>query len=319
MTTATESTAKPPVKKKAASKKTATKTTPAEIIPVEGTPAIYPAMSAVMAELEAIGKTSKNVQQNFLFRGVDAVYNAIHPLLAKYRIFILPRVLEGMRREERATRSGGTVIYSIIKMEFDFVSGLDGSRVTSGPFMGEAMDSGDKGLNKCEAVAHKYCLTQTFVVPYKGMEADDPDLTAHEVIGAALPPPGSGPTAFPTVPIQLPPINSPAVSAPLPVQPIQPVAPVAAAEPVQPPAPVDGGDTLVVNDAADAATVANWIINLIQSLPINSVDGLTNFWHTNKKVIDLLDTQYHNEYERVKTVFTELRIKNQQAQTGATP
>jgi hypothetical protein len=232
-----------------------------------------------------------------------------------------------MRREERATRSGGISIYTIIKVEYDFVSGVDGSFITAGPLMGEAMDSGDKGCNKCEAVAHKYALFQTFCIPTEESAADDPDLTSHDIVGPAIPeivPLTTGPTMNPP-PLRpgagLPPLaGQQATSVTTPIPP-----PVTATPPVQPqavpaavaaPPPVDGGETLVINSAEDAAQVADWVIGLIQSLDTKSVDGLAHFWNQNKRVIDKLDQEYHYEYERIKTVFTQLRID---LQKGVTP
>ena len=40
---------------------------------------IYQTIDAVMSEIGAVGKTSKNTQQGFMFRGIDAVMNAINP------------------------------------------------------------------------------------------------------------------------------------------------------------------------------------------------------------------------------------------------
>jgi hypothetical protein len=272
-----------------------------------------------MSDIEAIGKDSENKLQKWKFRGIDATYNAIHPLLAEHQIFTVPRALEGMRREERATRSGGVSIYTIIKMEYDFVSGIDGSFITIGPIMGEAMDSGDKSCNKCMAVAHKYAIFQTFCIPTES--SDDPDKDIHDIVGPPIPPhPESvAPTVGP------PPLNAPAIMIPAPmpeptathtqpipppvpvtppVLPVQPAVPAAVAEP----APIDGGETLVINTAEDAAQVADWVIGLIQSLDTKSVDGLAHFWNQNKRVIDKLDQEYHYEYERIRTVFTQLRI-----------
>ncbi len=142
-------------------------------------PAIITAMSAVMDDLTAIGKDRENKAQGWSFRGIDQVYNAIHPLLTKHKIFMVPRVMEGMKREERQSKHGGLLLYTIIKMEFDFVSGIDGSKITVGPVMGEAMDTGDKSCNKCMSIAHKYAIFMTFVIPTE--QTDDPDADTYEV------------------------------------------------------------------------------------------------------------------------------------------
>jgi hypothetical protein len=111
------------------------------------------------------------------FRGIDDVYNAIAPLLAKHSLCILPRVLT---REcvERSSKSGGALFYVTVEVEFDFVSAEDGSKHTVKTF-GEAMDSGDKATNKAMSAAYKYAAFQAFSIP---TEADnDADAHTHAV------------------------------------------------------------------------------------------------------------------------------------------
>ena len=67
--------------------------------PVQFNPMIYSAIRNVMKEIGAIGKTSKNTQQGFMFRGIDAVMNAMHPAMAKHRVFVTPEVIEQSREE----------------------------------------------------------------------------------------------------------------------------------------------------------------------------------------------------------------------------
>ena len=55
---------------------------------------IYTAIPAIMAEIPAIYKDRKNDQQEYSFRGIDDVYNAINPLLSKHGVFMKAEVLE---------------------------------------------------------------------------------------------------------------------------------------------------------------------------------------------------------------------------------
>ena len=137
---------------------------------------IYQTISAVMNEIGAIGKTSKNQTQGFMFRGIDAVYNAISPALQKYKLFIVPEILENSR-EERTTFKGGTLIYSICKIKYTFYA-EDGSSITA-TVIGEGMDSGDKATNKAMSIAFKYACFQVFCIPTEEMV--DPDSESHEV------------------------------------------------------------------------------------------------------------------------------------------
>ena len=106
---------------------------------------IYEAICNVMSEIGAIEKSKKNQQQGFMYRGVDEVMNALQPLLVKYKVFIVPEVLE-QTREERTTKTGNTVIYSVCKVKYTFYAD-DGSFVQA-VVVGEGMDSGDKATNK---------------------------------------------------------------------------------------------------------------------------------------------------------------------------
>ncbi len=137
---------------------------------------IHEAMTAILADVGAIGKDSRNQQQGFNFRGIDDAYNSLHGLMAKHKVYTVPRVTN-MERMERTTKNGGTLLYSLLTVEYDFICD-DGSRVTVGPVIGEGMDSGDKASNKALAVAHKYALFQTFMIPTMMV---DPDYETHQV------------------------------------------------------------------------------------------------------------------------------------------
>lgn len=144
---------------------------------------VYEAIAGVMADLAKTGisKDSTNSQQNFKFRGIDAVYNALATKLAVHKLCILPRVLS---REvtEKQTRSGGALFYTVLDVEFDFVSAEDGSKHTVRT-IGEAMDSGDKSTNKAMSAAYKYACIQAFCIPTEG--DNDADGTTHEVMSKA--------------------------------------------------------------------------------------------------------------------------------------
>ena len=131
---------------------------------------IHESIAAVMAEIGAIGKNSQNKQQGFMYRGVDAVMNAINPALIKYKMYIAPEVLE-YTCNERTTAKGGNLIYAICKMRYTFYA-EDGSCIPA-TVMGMGMDSGDKAMNKAMSVAFKYACFQIFCIPTEEMK--DPD------------------------------------------------------------------------------------------------------------------------------------------------
>jgi len=131
---------------------------------------IYEAITSIMNEGYAISKAKKNAQQGFMYRGIDDVMNTFQPLMAKYKIFVVPEVLEHTR-EERTTGKGSTLLYSLLRVKYTFFA-EDGTFV-SAVVIGEGMDSGDKASNKAMAVAMKYAMFQTFCIPTEEMA--DPD------------------------------------------------------------------------------------------------------------------------------------------------
>lgn len=140
---------------------------------------VYRAINAVQADLckAGIAKDSTNTFDNYKFRGIDAVYNTLSPLLAKHGLCILPRMLT-RTSEERQSQKGGALFYVTVEAEFDFVSAEDGSKHTVRTF-GEAMDRGDKATNKAMSAAYKYACFQAFAIPTEG--DNDADAQTHEV------------------------------------------------------------------------------------------------------------------------------------------
>lgn len=143
---------------------------------------VYKVINAVQADLckEGITKSSKNTGQGYMFRGIDAVYNAVSPLLAKHGLCILPRMLSRSVTEQLSAK-GGVLFYVVVDAEFDFVCTEDGSKHTVKTF-GEAMDSGDKATNKAMSAAYKYAAFQTFAIPTEG--DNDADSSTHTILHA---------------------------------------------------------------------------------------------------------------------------------------
>lgn len=141
---------------------------------------VYKAISAVAREMaeQGISKDRENRQQGFSFRGIDQVYNALAPMLAKHGLVILPRITE-RTVTERTTKSGAVLFYVVVKAEFDFVATEDGSKHTVTTY-GEAMDSGDKATNKAMSIAYKYAAFQAFCIPTE-QTAIDADAEVHHV------------------------------------------------------------------------------------------------------------------------------------------
>lgn len=148
---------------------------------------VYQAINAIQSDLAKIGISKDRVNSQgsgYKFRGIDDVYNAISPLLAKHGLCILPRMLT---REctDRISAKGGNLFYVVVEAEFDFVSAEDGSKHTVKTF-GEAMDSGDKATNKAMSAAYKYAAFQAFAIPTAG--DNDADAYTHDVVPTIIEP-----------------------------------------------------------------------------------------------------------------------------------
>lgn len=150
-----------------------------DVSPLGPDATIYERMVAILSELPAIGKTEYNKQQQFHFRGHDAVLNALNPLLAKHGVFVIPNVLE--RIADQRTTGGGKAMYEVnLHMEFVFC-GLAGDEIR-GSTWGEGTDMGDKATNKAMTMAFKAVLAQAFSVS-TGENTDSDADTPEETTG----------------------------------------------------------------------------------------------------------------------------------------
>ena len=152
---------------------------------------IYSLMGEAMRKISAVSKDSVNQTQGFKYRGIDAVMNALYPVMSELGLFIVPEVLEQTREERTSvktynnTEKKTTLLYSILKIKYTMYA-PDGSNVSC-VVIGEGMDSGDKASNKALAVGLKYACFQMFMIPTE--EMIDPDSECHEVEPKAKPAP----------------------------------------------------------------------------------------------------------------------------------
>lgn len=137
---------------------------------------IYSKISEIMSKVGSIWKDRKNASQWYNFRGIDDMYNALNSHLSEVKVFFAPEVLT-IEREERATKSGWVLMYTVITMRFTAYA-EDGSSVST-VTIGEAMDSWDKSANKAMSTAYKYALMQIFCIPTE--EEKDTEYQTHEV------------------------------------------------------------------------------------------------------------------------------------------
>jgi len=139
---------------------------------------VFRALSKVQADLakKGISKGDYNDYDKYKFRGIDAVLNALAPILASHGLVLVPSVEESEIRTIQ-TAKGTAMNHCKVKMAFTFYD-ADGDSITH-TYHGEAMDRGDKSLNKACTAAYKYFLFQAFTIPVEG--TPDADSESHEV------------------------------------------------------------------------------------------------------------------------------------------
>lgn len=132
-------------------------------------------ITRVMAAVSGVAKRDKNAQQGFNFRGIDAVVNAIGPVLREVGGIIVPTVIE-KTYDRGATKNGTPTVEAFLTVAFDWY-GTDGGAPIRGIVVSEAMDTSDKATAKAMSVALRTYLLQTLMLP---TDERDPDADYHE-------------------------------------------------------------------------------------------------------------------------------------------
>jgi hypothetical protein len=146
---------------------------------------IFKKMIDIMCEIGPVSKDQKNQAQGFKFRGIDQFINALHPALAKHRVFMSPRVASityEMREVTRNTGKVGMDKHVHLQVEYTFFA-EDGSFVVIGPIAAEGLDSGDKATAKALSAGLKYALIQAFSIPTEDMaegDAESPEIAPRQ-------------------------------------------------------------------------------------------------------------------------------------------
>lgn len=141
-------------------------------------PTIHEALVAVMDDVSAVRKDQRNRQQNYSFRGIDAVVNAVGPSFRTHKVVCVPFV-EDVRFETYQTSSGTTMRNCVVKMRYVFHG--PGGDTYEAVVYGEASDAGDKSVSKAQSVAYRVALLQALTIP---TDEPDPDSDSHSRAGS---------------------------------------------------------------------------------------------------------------------------------------
>lgn len=144
-----------------------------ETVPVDPARTLVERLVAVKREVGAVAKGDRNSAQNFNFRGIDAVLNAVAGPLMKHGVVVYPTV-RNIERGTASTSGGKTMNTYLVTVDYTFTDG-DASLITT--VVGEAFDSGDKGATKAMSVAYRTALIQALSLP---TDEPDPDSESYE-------------------------------------------------------------------------------------------------------------------------------------------
>jgi hypothetical protein len=135
---------------------------------------IYGSLAAVMEDCSSVAKRDRNTHQNFMFRGIDAVVNAVGPILRKHAVVVAPNV-ERCDYDTVQTSTGKPATACRVLVTYTFYA-TDGSSVDC-RVAAEAWDSGDKAAPKAMSVAFRTALLQALALP---TDEPDPDSQSYE-------------------------------------------------------------------------------------------------------------------------------------------
>jgi hypothetical protein len=127
-----------------------------------------------MEDVGAVRKGERNQAQNFNFRGIDAVTNAVSPALRKHGVIVSPQVMD-YQHETVQTSQGKNMASVRVLVRYTFHA-PDGSTVEA-VVPGESFDAGDKATAKAMSVAFRIALLQALCLP---TDDTDPDATSYE-------------------------------------------------------------------------------------------------------------------------------------------
>jgi hypothetical protein len=140
-----------------------------------------------MADLAEAGisKDQRNEFDKYQFRGIDDVYNALAPLLAKHKLVIVPQSQEcevvqiKTSQGKPANHAKATINYALFDAESE--SNATDASVTA-TVVGEASDRGDKAINKAFSAAYKLFVFQLFCVPTQGSGKDSEEESIEHAV-----------------------------------------------------------------------------------------------------------------------------------------
>lgn len=153
---------------------------------------VHEAITAAKQRIGAVGKGDRNTDQGWMFRGVDAVLNAVAPALREHGLTVAPIATSYQYEQIRVGKDSRLVGHVIVTVTYRW-TGPAGDHLDI-QVIAEAMDAGDKAAAKAMSVAYRTCLLQTLSLPtgeptdpdHHTYDRADPDAVVHPRTAAAV-------------------------------------------------------------------------------------------------------------------------------------
>lgn len=149
---------------------------------MSGVGQIFQLIPKVMKDVGAIGKDRNNADQKYKFRGIEDIYNAVHPALVANGVFCVPQV-RSHESQDRVSKNGSPMIRVVMMISHSFYA-PDGSSVEV-ITCGEGIDNSDKATNKAMSFAMKYAFVELLSLPFAQVDDGDsesPDAGARPLL-----------------------------------------------------------------------------------------------------------------------------------------
>lgn len=146
-------------------------------------PSVFAQWARVMEKVQAVGKTGRNTSQNYSFRGIDAVVNAVGPALREFGVTVVPHEAVCHYRDVEVGKNRTLMREVTVRVTYRVYG--PGGDWFDGEAWGESMDSGDKGTPKAFSVAYRTFLLQALTIP---TDEPEPDASSYERASSAVAP-----------------------------------------------------------------------------------------------------------------------------------
>lgn len=130
-------------------------------------------LAAIGNEIGIVAKTGKNDQQKYDFIEYSVVSGKIRSILDKYKVTIMPQV-DDYEVSEVTNKYGNIGYHYTLRMSFLIRDGESDEQYER-KWLSEAVDYGDKSINKAETAGTKYFYMRLFNISEKGEKEADQD------------------------------------------------------------------------------------------------------------------------------------------------